>query len=198
MSTILVAEDDKAARRMAVSTLKKMGHIVFASPNGRHAYETLQVNEGIDLVLTDIMMPEMDGRQLIKKIREGTEFAAVPIIAMSVLFAEIAEDMQLSIVQIGAVWGMLSLAGAFVMPASGILGDRFGIKRVVAFSCCAGGIMVASIGVSIIGVSPMTIISSAGVSSINSGSLSPNHSARILYCCSSFNCSFLSWILSIP
>jgi MFS family permease len=74
--------------------------------------------------------------------------ATTPIIAMSVLFVQISTDLQLSIVQIGTVWGMLSLAAAFMMPAGGILGDRLGIKRVVIFSCCVGGIIIALIGVS--------------------------------------------------
>ncbi len=83
MSTILVVEDDRATRRMAVNTIKAMGHFAFASPNGKHAYEALKVNEGIDLVLTDIMMPEMDGRELIQTIRKDADLAHLPIIAMS-------------------------------------------------------------------------------------------------------------------
>ena len=87
----------------------------------------------------------------------------IPTMAMPVLFAEIADDLQLNLVQIGAVWGMLSLAAAFVMPISGILGDRFGIKRVVFLSCFIGGITIALIGVSINFVTLMVTVFSSGI-----------------------------------
>ncbi len=83
MSTVLVVEDDTVSRRMAINMIEQMGHIVIASPNGKHAYETLKTNEGVDLVLTDIVMPEMDGGQLIEAIRKDADLAHLPIIAMS-------------------------------------------------------------------------------------------------------------------
>ena len=83
MGTILVVEDDKVARTMAVTAIKRMGHIAFARPHGKHAYESLKVNDGIELVITDVLMQEMDGRQLIRIIREDAKFADLPIIAMS-------------------------------------------------------------------------------------------------------------------
>ena len=92
-----VVEDDKAARIMAVNAIKELGHVVLASPNGKHAYETLKANQGIDLVLTDIMMPEMDGWQLIQIIREDAELADLPIIAMSAVTEpdEISDILEL-------------------------------------------------------------------------------------------------------
>ena len=52
--------------------------------NGRVAWEILQDNhDGIDLVITDLMMPEMDGHELIVKIREDIKTAKKPIIVQS-------------------------------------------------------------------------------------------------------------------
>jgi len=99
MGTILVVDDDRVARTMAVTAIKRMGHTAFASPHGRHAYEALKVNDGIELVVTDIMMPEMDGRQLIRIIRQDTEFADLPIIAMSAVVG--SEDIS-TILELGA------------------------------------------------------------------------------------------------
>ena len=73
---------------------------------------------------------------------------AMPQMAMPVLFKEIADELQLNLVQIGAVWGMAALSGAFIMPLGGMLGDRFGVKRVVIIMCLTGGIVGALRGVS--------------------------------------------------
>jgi len=51
-------------------------------------------------------------------------------------------------VQIGVVWGMLGLAGVFVSLPGGILGDRFGVNRVLGLLCIFGGIAGASRGIS--------------------------------------------------
>ena len=99
MGAILVVDDDGVARTMAVTAIERMGHIAFASPHGRHAYETLKENDGIELVITDMMMPEMDGWQLIQTIREDAEFADLPIIAMSA----VVESEEISkILELGA------------------------------------------------------------------------------------------------
>ena len=74
--------------------------------------------------------------------------AAMPASCMPALFAEISADLNLSIVQIGVVWGMLGLAGVFVSLPGGILGDRFGVNRVLGLLCIFGGIAGASRGIS--------------------------------------------------
>ena len=68
-----------------------------------------------------------------------TFVVAMPTMCMPVLFEEIGRDLNLSLVQIGAVWGMAPLAGVFVVLAGGMLGDRFGAKRVLAVSCVLAG-----------------------------------------------------------
>jgi MFS transporter, CP family, cyanate transporter len=58
---------------------------------------------------------------------------------MPVLFKEIAEDLDLSIVAVGVVWGMDPLAGVFIGLPSGLLADRFGVKRsLIVLSILAG------------------------------------------------------------
>jgi len=74
--------------------------------------------------------------------------AAIPFSCMPVLFAEISADLNLSIVQIGVVWGMVGLAGVFVSLPGGILGDRFGVNRVLGLLCILGGVAGAARGYS--------------------------------------------------
>ncbi|MDP6501562.1 MAG: MFS transporter [Dehalococcoidales bacterium] len=76
----------------------------------------------------------------------GTFVMAVPFSSMPVLFKEISDDLGLSLVQIGTVWGMASLAGVFVSLIAGVLGDRFGTKRTVSTACLLIGITGAMRG----------------------------------------------------
>ncbi len=77
-----------------------------------------------------------------------TFVAALPFSCMPVLFKEISEDLGLSLVQIGTVWGMASLAGVFVSLFAGLLGDRFGVKLVLGVSCLLIGMTGALRGLS--------------------------------------------------
>ncbi|MDD2237726.1 MAG: response regulator, partial [Kiritimatiellae bacterium] len=54
----------------------------FVSPNGRHALESLQVNQ-FDLLITDVMMPEIDGRTLISALRKYPRLVDMPVIIIS-------------------------------------------------------------------------------------------------------------------
>lgn len=95
MAKILIAEDDRVSQKLAASLVENEGHAAFVSPNGRHAYEALKVNS-FDLLLTDIMMPEMDGRQLILALRGDATLRRLPVIIMSAVVGvgEIAELLK--------------------------------------------------------------------------------------------------------
>ena len=86
----------------------------------------------------------------------ATLAVAAPSMAMPVLFSEIAEDLRLSLVQVGAIWGMVSFAGLFAGLAGGIIGDRFGTKRTLAVACLLIGLAGASRGLSN-GLAAMTV-----------------------------------------
>jgi CheY-like chemotaxis protein len=81
---ILLAEDSVINQRLAVGLLKNHGHSVTVANTGKEAIDAL--DEGsFDLVLMDVQMPEMDGFQATKVIREAEKAsgAHVPIIAMT-------------------------------------------------------------------------------------------------------------------
>jgi len=68
--TILVVEDEVEVRRTTVRSLKQFGYTVFEAESGKKALELVSsLSEMIDLVLSDIVMPEMDGRILMEKIQ---------------------------------------------------------------------------------------------------------------------------------
>ena len=69
MSRILLAEDDTDMRRFLVKALQNAGHDVTAFDNGRSAYDRIR-EEPFTLLLTDIVMPEMDGIELARRATE--------------------------------------------------------------------------------------------------------------------------------
>lgn len=80
---ILIVDDDMRnvfALTTAVEAYHM--HVVFAE-NGREAIEVLQENPNVDLILMDIMMPEMDGFEAMRIIRQNPEYQKLPIIALT-------------------------------------------------------------------------------------------------------------------
>src|ERR1700688_294828 len=69
MTKILLAEDDTDMRRFLVKALENAGYEVVSYDNGRSAYDRLR-EEPFELLLTDIVMPEMDGIELAGKATE--------------------------------------------------------------------------------------------------------------------------------
>ena len=69
MSRILLAEDDHDMRRFLAKALQNAGHDVVAFDNGKSAYERIR-EEPFTLLLTDIVMPEMDGIELARRATE--------------------------------------------------------------------------------------------------------------------------------
>ena len=67
--SILVVEDDPAVRRLAVAILRERGYRVEESNNAFEALELIRKNPSFDLVLTDVIMPQMSGKELCDQIR---------------------------------------------------------------------------------------------------------------------------------
>jgi len=69
MAKIILAEDDSAMRRFLVKALQNAGYDVISFDNGLSAYQRLR-EEPFELLLTDIVMPEMDGIELARRASE--------------------------------------------------------------------------------------------------------------------------------
>ena len=70
MLNILICEDDKHIRRLFRDTLEKEGYTIFEAADGSKALDILEKHH-IDLLITDVMMPHMDGNALTRTLREG-------------------------------------------------------------------------------------------------------------------------------
>lgn len=80
MFHILVAEDDKNTRRYFQAVLEEANYTVTTAENGAQALEILS-REHIDLIVLDVMMPEMDGYELTKELRDVQD--TIPILMVS-------------------------------------------------------------------------------------------------------------------
>lgn len=80
MAKILVADDEELIRRLIGDCLKKEGHEPVLACNGEEALRFFKTNPDISLALIDIMMPEKDGWEVCRKIRE---YSGIPIILVS-------------------------------------------------------------------------------------------------------------------
>jgi DNA-binding response OmpR family regulator len=80
---VLVADDDNTFRSLVVEVLSDAGYEVSAHENGLLAWEHLQA-EGADLAVLDINMPEMDGIELLGKIRSEVRFKAMPVLLLTI------------------------------------------------------------------------------------------------------------------
>ncbi len=94
---ILVAEDDPTTQMLCHEMLGELGHICMVSPDGGHALAAMatQAND-FDVLLTDYMMPVMDGSELIRRVRENRHLQKMPIIIMSAVIStkEISHLLQ--------------------------------------------------------------------------------------------------------
>lgn len=73
MRKVLVAEDEDVIRDFIVINLNRAGYDVLESTNGIEALEKYNLNQDIDIVLLDVMMPEKDGFSVCKEIRQNNK-----------------------------------------------------------------------------------------------------------------------------
>ena len=80
---VLVVDDDVRNVFALTSALESSGMEVLFAENGKDGIEVLQQNGEVDIVLMDIMMPEMDGYETTRAIRSMSQFKRLPIIALT-------------------------------------------------------------------------------------------------------------------
>jgi CheY-like chemotaxis protein len=80
---VLIVDDDVRNVFAITSVLELYGVTAVHATDGRKGIEILQANDDIDLVLMDLMMPEMDGHTTMRALREMPRFADLPVVAVT-------------------------------------------------------------------------------------------------------------------
>ena len=80
MANILIIDDEKDVRVVLKEVLRRAGHDVTLAANGREGLEKLAA-DGADMVITDVIMPGIDGVAMVQQIRET--YSDMPIIVIS-------------------------------------------------------------------------------------------------------------------
>jgi CheY-like chemotaxis protein len=87
---ILVVEDDAETRDVVTRMLEREGHVVRGAENGRVALELLRQDPLPDVILLDLMMPEMDGFELVMNLKQNAQWREIPIVVMTA--KDLSED----------------------------------------------------------------------------------------------------------
>jgi CheY-like chemotaxis protein len=94
VATILVVDDEFGIGELLEALLQDDGHRVLTAMNGRHALERM-AEARPDLIISDLMMPVMDGAALLKAVREHAEYKETPFMLMCALpEASISDRVQ--------------------------------------------------------------------------------------------------------
>ncbi|MGJ3240632.1 MAG: response regulator [Anaerolineae bacterium] len=83
--TILVIDDDPALQRLVIALLQRAGLETLSAIDAHQAKEHLQRDPLPDLILLDLMLPEISGIQFLKQIRADERYNDVPVIILSAL-----------------------------------------------------------------------------------------------------------------
>ena len=87
MATILIVDDLKVNRKFLVTLLSDKGHRLLESANGSEGLNAVR-SEHPDLVITDVLMPVMDGYEFVKQLRRDPLTAAIPVLFYTAPYGE--------------------------------------------------------------------------------------------------------------
>ncbi len=82
-ATLLVVDDDPDILRVVRFYLSKQNYTVQTAENGQEALAFLNANPAVELILSDVMMPEMNGLELLERVRKNPLWSEIPVILIS-------------------------------------------------------------------------------------------------------------------
>ena len=77
--TILVVDDSRSVLAVIGTTLKVAGYNVIQASDGQEGLDILTGNEHVDMIITDLNMPNMDGMTFIQEIKKLTDYQSTPV-----------------------------------------------------------------------------------------------------------------------
>lgn len=118
MLKVLVVDDESNMRLLIRMILESAGHEVVEAAHGAAALERMKESQ-VDLVVTDLMMPVMTGRELVERLRADPRTASIPIVVVSASSSSVATAAD-------AVLAKPFESSALLETASSLAGARRG------------------------------------------------------------------------
>ncbi len=120
---ILIADDEKEARLLWSAVAESEGFSVVEAPDGRAALDELQGEEKFDLVVLDVMMPFLDGYEVLRQMKEDARLKSIPVIISTA--DRTTQELE----------GIFSGPGIFfINKSSGLESMRRGVAKAAAAS----------------------------------------------------------------
>ena len=91
MAKVVVADDDRMLRKAAETTLRRQGHAVATASDGEEALQLIR-SEQPDVIVLDLIMPKLQGFDVLQILKQDTLTSAIPVIVLSSLAQE--QDKQ--------------------------------------------------------------------------------------------------------
>ncbi len=89
--TILIIEDDAFLQGLEATKLKKEGYEILTASNSVEAFKIIDAKTKLDLILLDLLLPEVDGFMILEKIRQNKDLLTIPVI----VFSNLSEDKDI-------------------------------------------------------------------------------------------------------
>ncbi|MEI6581015.1 MAG: response regulator [bacterium] len=90
--TILIIEDDNFLQGLEATKLKKEGYNILTASNSVEAFKLMEGKDKIDLILLDLLLPDVDGFTILEKVRQNKIFQSIPVI----VFSNLSEEKDVS------------------------------------------------------------------------------------------------------
>ena len=83
MKRIVIAEDERSTRELIAACVDGLGYAPIECSDGLRALHALEDNRDVALVITDVLMPELDGRELVARLRADDRWRDLPVCVTS-------------------------------------------------------------------------------------------------------------------
>jgi CheY-like chemotaxis protein len=90
---VLVVEDEKEIQRVAVSVIEALGYGLVLARDGQEGLDLAREYKP-DLVLTDALMPKLDGREMARQLKQSPETAQIKIVVMTALYTSVKYQQE--------------------------------------------------------------------------------------------------------
>jgi two-component system chemotaxis response regulator CheY len=88
---VMIVDDSKATRSMVAFTLRRAGYEVMEAENGSQALAAIGARR-IDCLITDVNMPEMNGVDLVRRVRESALYRTLPVLMLTTTIDSAGKD----------------------------------------------------------------------------------------------------------